>query len=251
MGGNATAELTLNALASLSTDRLVHYSSSLCEATSAANPPYGLAWYGERYRDVARDPDWFVGSLVDNAFVEGEGARKLWALSAQCSIEHISQQVKRHAIDESRHAQYYIRIIDIIFPNSIPASLRPELDALSPKYLPSSEVPTDLPKKSEGRVLDELVQMNIGEIRTRINQLLLRPVAHAYCGTQDDHSKLQRVLDRLMRDETRHIHYTANILEDFSRKGKAPLISELMIQRMDDFNRITLQEVGQGLFDGS
>ncbi len=250
--GNAVADLTLEALSGYSTSRLEFYAASLRAATTASNPAYGLAWYGDHYRDVARDPDWFVGSLIDNAFVEGEGARKLWALSAQCPVGQTAAQIKRHAIDESRHAQYYIRIVEIVFPDSIADEIRPDLDALSPRYLPTTAAPVDLAMKSEKRVVDELIQMNIGEIRTRINQLLLRPVARAYCNERDDDLvKLRRVLDRLMRDETRHIYYTAQLLERYALDGWGELIEGLMHQRMQDFNEITLEEVGAGRFDGS
>ncbi len=251
--GNVAAELTLAALKAHSDDDLSNYSESLTLAAAAVNPAYGLAWYGERYREVACDPEWFIGSLVDNASVEGDGARKLWALSAQCNeatSERVSHAIKRHAVDESHHAQYYIRMADIIFPYSIPDELRPSLEALSPHYLAVSVLPSDLPGKTTERVIDELVQMNIGEIRTRINQLLLRPIAHAYCGENGDHKALQRTLDRLMRDETRHIHYTALILEGYSRRGQGRLVRDLMEQRMGDFDRITRKEVGVGLFDG-
>jgi len=249
---NAAAELTIAALSDRGNVGLAFYADSLRAATSATNPAYGLAWYGDHYRDVARDPDWFANSLVENAFVEGEGARKLWMLSAQCPDRVIADKVRRHAVDESRHAQYYIRIIDIVFPGSIPAELRPDLDALSPRYLPNSVPPAGLPRKAEMRVIDELVQMNIGEIRTRINQLLLRPVAHAYCGDREDaRESLQRVLDRLMRDETRHIGYTAEILEAYAGRGLGGLISELFEERMREFDSITQQEVGKGQFDGS
>lgn len=252
--GNAAAELTLRALSESAKDDLGCYARALTSAAAAVNPAYGLAWYGEHYRQVACDADWFAGSLVDNASVEGDGARKLWALAAQCAGSvgtPISEKIRRHAIDESRHAQYYIRIVDIIFPHSISAGLRLELDQISPHYLPTSAPPASLPPKTAERVIDELVQMNIGEIRTRINQLLLRPVAHAYCGDHGDHDALQRILDRLMRDETRHIHYTAKILEDYSRHGYRSLVRNVMATRMHDFNMITLDEVAADLFDGS
>jgi hypothetical protein len=242
------AGLTLDALEAHSPANLSNYARALREATAATNPAYGLAWYGDRYRDVAGDPDWFIGSLVDNAWVEGEGARKLWILSARCADAAISQQIRRHAIDESRHAQYYVRMVDVLFPNSISDQLRPELAALSPRYLPTSAPPAGLPAKTSEQLIDDLVQLNIGEIRTHINQLLLRPVAHAYCL---DHDALQRILHRLMRDETRHIHYTARILEQFARRGRGALVHDLFCSHMDDFNTVTLREVGEDQFDGS
>jgi hypothetical protein len=94
-----------------------------------------------------------------------------------------------------------------------------------------------------------LIQMNIGEIRTRIHQLLLRPVITTHC-PPEGRAKLQRVLDSLLGDETRHIEYTARLIEK-AMKESAGFVRRTMRQRLDEFNQITLEEVGELSFEGA
>jgi uncharacterized ferritin-like protein (DUF455 family) len=119
---------------------------------------------------------------------------------------------------------------------------------LSPGYS-RSDHPPSLPYLEPVNVLDELVQMNVGEIRTRIHQLLLRPVLTAHC-TPRNRKKLTQVLDSLLRDETRHIAYTARFIETAASKGKESLLREISSQRLDEFNEMTLHEVGDERFVG-
>jgi hypothetical protein len=97
--------------------------------------------------------------------------------------------------------------------------------------------------------LDELIQMNIGEIRTRIHQLLLRPVIMIHC-PPEGRAKLQRILDSLLGDETRHIEYTARLIEK-AMEASAGFVRHTMKQRLDEFNQITLEEVGELSFEGA
>jgi uncharacterized ferritin-like protein (DUF455 family) len=97
-------------------------------------------------------------------------------------------------------------------------------------------------------MLDELSQMNIGEIRTRIHQLLMRPVIRAYC-RETMRPRLQRVLDRLLNDETRHIKYTARLIDRLS-SGREQAAISVFSTRLAEFNEITLREVGQAQFIG-
>jgi hypothetical protein len=92
-------------------------------------------------------------------------------------------------------------------------------------------------------VLDELIQMNIGEIRTRINQLLLAPVITEFC-PRHGKRRLSRMLASLMEDETRHIEYTARLIERAIRGGDEAYVRRTMARRVAEFNRITLAEVG-------
>jgi hypothetical protein len=223
---------------------LPRYAEFLSQACVVVPPPYGMAWYGERYRD----PDWLAGSLVDNAAKEGEGAKKLWELAGAITDPAVAQRVRRHALDESLHARYYIRMIDLAFPGSIGADLRSDLEALSPGYSPQALPPHQEPRSDE-RLLDELVQINIGEIRTRIHQMLLRPVLTVYCPDANTRA-LVRLLQRLLKDETKHVAYTAHLIDRFS-SGRERKVGELFTARVHDFNLITLSEVGEELYDGA
>ncbi|MCM3872020.1 MAG: hypothetical protein ND895_15155 [Pyrinomonadaceae bacterium] len=245
---NTVAELTIRALAESGVERLDGYSSSLSEACEATPPPYGMAWYGEKYREIACDPSWLANSLIANAAKEGEGSQKLWALAGRATQPEVSKQVRLHAIDEARHARLYISMLGIAFPEAVDKEIIAELNKLSPGYT-SDDEPDRLPAAAEAQVLDELIQMNIGEIRTRIHQLLLRPVIMVHC-PPESRSKLQRILDSLLGDETRHIEYTARLIEKAMAEESA-FVRHTMRKRLDEFNQITLDEVGELSFEGA
>jgi hypothetical protein len=93
-------------------------------------------------------------------------------------------------------------------------------------------------------------QMNIGEIRTRIHQLLLRPMILAHC-PKENRDRLTRILDSLLADETKHIEYTASLIEEFIEEGHSSFVYQTMQKRLAEFNQITLTEVGELTFDGA
>jgi rubrerythrin len=245
---NIVADLTLDALAKESTESFENYADALKKACSAYPPPYGMAWYGEKYRSVAVDPSWLANSLIANAQKEGEGSRGLWNLVAKTEDKGIAEQVRQHAIDEARHAKLYIKMLEIVFPEAVNDEILVELFKLSPGFS-TKDFPEEASKTSADSVLDELIQMNIGEIRTRIHQLLMRPVINAHC-SPDERKKLERILDSLIDDETRHIQYTARLIEQFMTGDKRDFVYRTMDLRLTEFNEITLREVGESTFEG-
>ncbi len=209
-------------------------------------PPFGEAWYGERYRSAAMDPGWFARSLIANAEKEGEGSKKLWALAARTPDSRIAEAVRLHAIDESRHAMLYVTMCNLTFPDAMDNEVKTYAEEISPRYS-VKDYPPAAPKATWESVTDELIQMNIGEIRTRIHQLLLRPVISVYC-TDENRVRLQRLLDSLLHDETRHVQYTARLIEEKARDGHGTLVATTTKRRVREFNEITLEEVGTTQF---
>lgn len=244
---NAAASLTLDALSLRNGAGLNRYASLLEESCLTSPPPYGEGWYGDRYRQVACDPEWLAQSLIANAQKEGDGARKLWILAGRAKDSTIAEQVRRHAIDEARHATLYLRMLDITFPDAVPDELRQQLSTTSPGYT-ISDYPADLSEQPAEHVLDELVQMNIGEIRTRIHQLLLGPVIMLHCSAVG-RPVLKRILNSILRDETKHIAYTARLLEAAMMSGRETFVTHTMKHRLGEFNEITLLEVGEPAYD--
>jgi hypothetical protein len=53
----------------------------------------------------------------------------------------------------------------------------------------------------------------------------------------------------LLADETRHIAYTATLIEEFARTGGAQEMQRLMQERLSDFNALTLEDLGRGVFE--
>ena len=101
-------------------------------------------------------------------------------------------------------------------------------------------------------MIDELVQVNIGEIRTRIHQLLLRPVIMTY-SAEAEHVRLSGLLESILSDETRHVAYTATLLEALSDQDEhlQDFIRTTFGQRLREFNEITLDEVDGRSFEGA
>jgi hypothetical protein len=52
------------------------------------------------------------------------------------------------------------------------------------------------------------------------------------------------MLRSLMDDETRHVAYTARILEQAIADGRGELVRRMLVRRLEQFNRLTEREVG-------
>lgn len=241
------SEDILSSLRAYGDQPLELYSGSLRQAFTEYAPPYGAGWYGEKLRELARDPAWLARCLLLNAQVEGKGARTLWKFASVIADPAIAAQVKVHAVDESRHAKIYLRIIDTVFPSAIPDEARAAVETLSPGYRNDDEVPS-LDAEDPDWTMDQIIQMNIGEIRTRINQLVMRPLLLTFC-PEGERARLGKVLEALLGDETKHIHYTARLIEAYGRSGRESVVKRTTALRTKDFNEITLREVGDSSSD--
>lgn len=235
------ADTALDALRSFGIDGLDEYGRSLRAACAAAPPPFGRSWYGERYRSFASDPSWFANSLVANAAKEGEGAMTLWSLSSRIQNRDTADLVRRHAIDESRHARFYISLLQLSFPEIVDDIEDQKLWALSPGYGVHDRPPIAHASPGE-QVLDEIIQMNLGEVRTLIHQLLMTPVIVLHC-PDDRRARIENLMRGLGRDERLHIGYTARLINSAALENPR-LVRSLMERRLRDFNELTLTEVG-------
>src|SRR5206468_677513 len=80
-------------------------------------------------------------------------------------------------------------------------------------------------------LMDHLVQMNMGEIRTRSHMLLFAPVIYSFTPA-DAKNRVRAVLEGLITDEIRHINYTAHFIESWCRNGDERLIRDLYSRRL-------------------
>lgn len=155
-------QLVRNALRVRRICELDFYEAALATGCASDPPPYGMAWYGDLYRSLALDPSWMANSLVSNAAKEGEGSEKLWVLAGRTADPEISEQVRRHAIDESQHARYYISMLRLAFPEAMDRDTFDRLLRLSPGYS-RTQTPERSTLSADESVIDEIIQMNIGK----------------------------------------------------------------------------------------
>ena len=246
---NIAAGLTLETLRVHVGTPWPHYRDALITACQKAPPPFGTKDYSKIYRDVARDPSWMVISLIQNAQGEAEGSEHLWDLAACTPDTRVAAQVKAHAIDESRHAKAYVAMLDLCFSGVVDNELHAKLISLSPGYTQRSPLePHEDSPYASAITLDDLIQMNIAEIRTLVHHLLQRPMLLGHCAPER-RRRLARLHDSLRLDEIRHIAYTAALIEEFANRGEADAVKRLMKERMSDFNAITNEDLGRKVFE--
>ncbi|MEM8639492.1 MAG: hypothetical protein AAGG51_11865 [Cyanobacteria bacterium P01_G01_bin.54] len=225
------------------------YKEMLVDALTLFQSPFTTRMYGDQFRDRACEPLWLARSIITSSKKEAEGAHVLLQMVGDVGSEQISRQILRHAVDESNHAKYYIQLLELTFPDCAEGSVSEALHNISPGYsMKSVPIGQNLHPDPLSVTIDELVQMNIGEIRTRIHQLLLWPVIAEYC-PQQNLKLLSNLIATLIRDETRHISYTAQILEHFAKSGYAKMIRDLFFRRFEQFCELTRKELDNSLFD--
>ena len=243
---NNVSELAIDYLQRYNCTISEDYKTVLREACNINPPPHGKAWYGKLYREFARDAEWFAHSLITNAIEEGNGSREVWEFAKHIKNQQFAELVRSHSIDESRHSKMFVALLDIIFPTKIEADFRAKLQALSPEYYhhkhPSIEPVSADEMMDEKRVMDEIIQINLLEIRALILQLLLRPVLQAYANSENL-PIVTRMSDLLIYDETKHIDYSAYCIGKYMEQSDDAWVREMMIYRQKTVTEMFLEDV--------
>jgi len=225
------------------------YFSALSEAVSEELPPFATDRYREIYRAAAMNESWLAISLMTNAEREGDGARRLWSLAACSDNEREALLLKRHAVDESRHALLYLALLDLCFPAIVAPAFRLELNGLSPEYsMDRALAPEEGSPYARTPSLDDFMQMNIAEIRTTLHHAMQRLAVAEHCPA-DSLPQATAILDALLHDELHHVSYTALLIERHSHDAEASRFRALFCKRVRDFNRITSEELERKIFD--
>ena len=217
------------------------YIAVLREASEIHPPPHAQAWYGNMYRQYARKPEWFANSLILNAFEEGNGSKQVWQFWQRVANQDFAKRIHDHSIDESRHSKMFATLVNILFPMSLDEELRTQLKSICPEYS-QENYPLTTPVSAkevmdESLVMDELIQINLLEIRALILQLLLRPVLQTYAKPEDV-AKVTRMSDQFIFDETKHIEYSAYCMGEYMKWGDCDWLREKTIHRQLSVNEM-------------
>lgn len=227
------------------------YFEALDQALADEPPPFDTKHYADIYRQESDHWEWMALSLITNAEREGDGAKRLWSLSA-CSSDSVTQQLlKRHAVDESRHALLYLAMLDLSFPGKVDPAFRADLSNLSPHYgLHQPLLAVEGSPYAKNPTIDDFLQMNIAEIRTTIHHIMQRPaLARHYAAAK--RKPIEAIQNSLLRDELKHVSYTAILIERLAATIPSYRLADLFRRRLHNFNQITLTELSDGVFDCS
>lgn len=223
------------------------YEQILKHAVDFAPPPFAQNWFGRRYFELARKAEWFANSLIANAALEGYGATQIWKFSNKVDNESYASAVRKHALDESRHSTIFIIMLKLVFPRAhMDTATAKTIDELQPHYSAKSHPPIEKAPDGElysgDRLLHELIQVHITEIRALVLQHLLRPTLLAY-SPSPARDRLDALSRSLIRDESRHIEYTAEIFEAAAANGHKDFIFQSFESCMREFNDLTMIEL--------
>ncbi len=236
------AESVLSDLRAFADDELPHYSDCLRHAFAETEPVFVRDRYGEFFWHCATTvPGWLGGVVLANAHAESDGSAKLLRLwKVIRANDRVATEVLAHARDEAGHSRLFVELARKTFPDTITRAAaraaKHSLTRIDPILLTKSATSVD-----EGTVIDHLIQMNIGEIRTRAHMHLLGPAIFA-AASDTARSWVEITLERLAGDEVRHIGYTARLMETWCGDGQKRRIAGLYRTRLREFHALTVHQ---------
>lgn len=211
-------------------------------AFAEVSPVFQRPRYAEFFFHCAGSiPGYLARVVLANADAESDGSKKLFLLwKGSARNPDISRDVMIHSKDESRHSRLFVTLTELTFPQLFThTSLRRKQRGLF-------RITDDLTRQGpdtipEEHLMDHLIQMNMGEIRTRTHMLLLSPVIYKLA-PESNRKRVGRILDGLVTDEIRHITYTARFIEAWCSEGRASRISAIYRKRLKDFHQVTVRQ---------
>lgn len=248
-------EELLSVVREFAQDDLPLYTDALRTAFSKVEPVFARRRYAEFcWHCAVNVPDWMASVVLANGKGESEGSEKLLELWRHVrGGTEAEEQIMAHARDESRHSRIFVRMTEMAFPGCF----EPEAIRRYEESLPDVRGKAHQKAKQpipESHVIDHLAQMNIGEIRTRLHMHLFAPIVHGDAPAESKRP-VRRLLRGLVKDEVRHIGYTAKLMEEWARDRSATFITDLYVGRLNTFNKITVEQTetavrdyGQGRF---
>lgn len=245
------ARRVLDVLSHCGAAKRLQWESMLRYALQMHPPVFATEAFGNRYRELARCADWFADSLVANACLEGYGAQQILAFSRCLSHPQHAEMARQHALDESRHASVFIRMLDLVFPGLLESQtplIQQQVHEMQPFLSDQNTIAATLPLENEylppALALAEIIQVHITEMRALVLQDLVREALLQHAPATN-HARLLRISDHLISDEGRHIAYCADIIDAAAanRLDTSEALHEAFATHLRNFNELTLDEM--------
>lgn len=226
---------------------LPHFTDCIRGAFASVDAVFWRDRYLEFYwRCVTTVPSYIQQVVAANAEAESAGAAGLFELwTTVRDSPKVEEGVEKHFRDESRHARLFVHLTELAFPGFVVANEAEAwklrlFDATRATYVKADAA------ASTPVILDNLVQMNIGEIRTRAHMFMIGPVLTAFA-PDENKERVDGILSGLVYDEVSHIGYTACLMEEWCRDGHKSLVQQLYARRLRDFNQYTIEQTRQSI----
>ena len=226
---------------------LTHFTDCIRGAFANVDAVFWRGQYLEFYwQCVTTVPGYVQEVVLANAHAESAGSKGLHALwQSVRGLQEVEDGVERHFRDKSRHSRLFLHLTNLTFPAQFSER---DVETEKLKLFDATSASTEKAKRSADLpiLLDNLVQMNIGEIRTRAHMFMIGPVLTALAPSRNEEA-VDGILSGLVYDEVSHIGYTACLMEEWCRDGHKRLISDLYATRLTDFNKYTIEQTRRSL----
>ncbi len=204
------------------------YLDLLEAASKKSSPSFVTFEYGERFREITSNRHHFAIQQINSAVEEASGAERLLYLIGELPQNDLGLEKKfrKHAEEEIFHHSLFIEIFDNVFSDvKISETLRAQVESCLPSF---EECTSSNVKVTQKRILEEVVQINIGEIRNLVQLKLSVPMVISHCWNESYMDRCKEIMDRLIHDEGGHIYYTAILIERLIDAGFRDDIVDLM-----------------------
>ena len=97
-------------------------------------------------------------------------------------------------------------------------------------------------------LIDYMMQLNIVEIRTRKNLLMMAPMYY-HLTPEPNRVVVEKILQSLERDEMSHISYTARVINDYASRNNVDSLGCVYMCRMQNYNDHTVEHCDASKYD--
>jgi hypothetical protein len=128
------------------------------------------------FRSAAAEATWGAYALIAGAERAAADARRFWLLGHVTQASEVWRPLKQCAIEKSDEVAAWLELLAFFYPNAVAPDLWEELLSLSPGY---SHETHDVPLTAgitNAPGLNELIALNLGELRAAVHKLLLLSV---------------------------------------------------------------------------
>jgi hypothetical protein len=216
-------------------DDLPFYSDALEGALKSVNPVFVREEYAEFFWNCAKTlPGWIQTVFVQSAVAESIGSKNIFSYwQSVHGNEEAETGLLLHARDEARHSRIFLALVDLAFPEFLPAEDRRDIEN-SLNIIPANpqKRSTAIP---EPILLNYLASVNIAEIRTLINLHLLGPIFYSFASDKNK-NKVMKLLQSLQKDEVTHISYTAALINSAGRDTGGLPLEEMYKKSLSEFS---------------
>ncbi len=152
-----------------------------------------------------------------------------------------SRLLQKHAIDESNQVYDYLTLLDLVFPDSVAPSLRQGLNQLSPGYCLGTLITSSKRKYTDTNLLDQLVSINLAELRRVIRQVIQQQSLEAHASGTNLIQALE-LQKRMLTTTLGHLGQTAELIEVRSESINDEELRLIVCHRLYDFNSRTSED---------